>query len=708
MEQVSDNWTHRGNPDLWHISTVRQHSGDHSWSCSRIGEYHFDNDMASNTLTLEPQTIGRNAQLSFWAWYEFPNYGTTGFYVEVHDGAGWEVLDFIGSGGALGILPTGMDWYEYKYDLSSIDAGTSIQVRFRFQSDEETVTEGVYIDDVIIEDENADLFIKALPRPSTPTFVLSEEGNELLISWEDDDATAEIEAFSEDGYAFQGYKVYQLPSTHPSTAGGVCIAVFDLVDGITEITGGLIDPVTGLMEQTLRHQGSDSGLEYSVRVAEDMLDDLYFIQGKTYHYAVSAYTVHPDSTLHPHSSESVLYVQSFIYHEDFPGASYGDTLTVNQISGDGDAVIAPVILDPNVFTGHTYRIEFTEAPADIFTWNLIDLHAKQMMLSGQSLSRSTGDSPIVDGFQLCVQEPDTLDFISYHVQGTGNYDLSSHYAHQWSSSARAVDTYGTGIVDRSILSEDYELRYTGVYEATTSNVVQIRPGTGSMATLVGARYYNIAYHPMNPNQGSAAPFSVRIPFEVWNTDQDRQVNFVIYDRSQQLTDTSFYAFNPNARMYCWILNTPYHETPVDWAIDEQQYLTWNLDFWQNQFVNGDVISITYASWMSSSDVYTFSTELDNSSGSDLIDTTFDLLQNYPNPFNAQTTIGFRIVERQPVVLTIYNMLGEVVREFRVDEGHLEVEWDGKDFDGRILSSGVYFCRMVAGDFQKVRKMVLLR
>lgn len=150
MESGDTFWTHTGSIDLWHLSQHRKHSGNVSWYCGNEGGFVYNHNM-SNILQSIPITIDQDAELSFWCWYEFPNYGTDGFYVEVFDSAaGWRTLDFIGSGGALGTLSTGNDWLEYTYDLSRLPAGTHIQVRFRFVSDDQDVAEGVYIDDVSV------------------------------------------------------------------------------------------------------------------------------------------------------------------------------------------------------------------------------------------------------------------------------------------------------------------------------------------------------------------------------------------------------------------------------------------------------------------------------------------------------------------------------------------------------------------------------
>ncbi|MBC8526829.1 MAG: right-handed parallel beta-helix repeat-containing protein, partial [Candidatus Cloacimonetes bacterium] len=161
MEAGDENWTHYGTDDLWHLTSNRKFSGDYSWYCGNEGEFLYNDDI-EEFLVSSPIILGQNAELSFWCWYKFPNYGTDGFYVEVNDGSGWTDLDFIGSGGALGILTIGNDWLEYKYDLSNYAPETELTLRFRFVSssiiDGGEVAEGVYIDDVKIKEKSEIVF----------------------------------------------------------------------------------------------------------------------------------------------------------------------------------------------------------------------------------------------------------------------------------------------------------------------------------------------------------------------------------------------------------------------------------------------------------------------------------------------------------------------------------------------------------------------
>ncbi len=90
---------------------------------------------------------------------------------------------------------------------------------------------------------------------------------------------------------------------------------------------------------------------------------------------------------------------------------------------------------------------------------------------------------------------------------------------------------------------------------------------------------------------------------------------------------------------------------------------------------------------------------------------FALSQNFPNPFNPETRIRFQIPNAAKVTLIVYNLLGQKVRTLadrQMQQGIYDAVWDGRDDRGNPLTSGVYFYRFTAGDFQQVKKMLMIR
>jgi hypothetical protein len=87
-------------------------------------------------------------------------------------------------------------------------------------------------------------------------------------------------------------------------------------------------------------------------------------------------------------------------------------------------------------------------------------------------------------------------------------------------------------------------------------------------------------------------------------------------------------------------------------------------------------------------------------------TSYSLSQNYPNPFNPSTELRYALPRDVRVTLEIYNILGQRVAT-PVDEhqraGYKTIRWDPQG-----LASGIYLCRLQAGDYTQTRKMVLLK
>jgi len=81
-------------------------------------------------------------------------------------------------------------------------------------------------------------------------------------------------------------------------------------------------------------------------------------------------------------------------------------------------------------------------------------------------------------------------------------------------------------------------------------------------------------------------------------------------------------------------------------------------------------------------------------------------QNYPNPFNSKTVISWQVGATGQVDLTVYNLLGQKVATL-VSEmqpaGYHQLEWDAAH-----LPSGVYYYLIKAGEYQDVKKMILLK
>ena len=83
-----------------------------------------------------------------------------------------------------------------------------------------------------------------------------------------------------------------------------------------------------------------------------------------------------------------------------------------------------------------------------------------------------------------------------------------------------------------------------------------------------------------------------------------------------------------------------------------------------------------------------------------------LAQNYPNPFNPVTVISFQLLAVSYVNLTIYDITGREVST--LVDGMKPAGRHQIVFDGSNLASGVYFCRLTAGDFKAMKKMLLVK
>ncbi len=87
-----------------------------------------------------------------------------------------------------------------------------------------------------------------------------------------------------------------------------------------------------------------------------------------------------------------------------------------------------------------------------------------------------------------------------------------------------------------------------------------------------------------------------------------------------------------------------------------------------------------------------------------------LTQNRPNPFNPSTTFDLALPAASDYNVTIYNITGQVIRKWagHADAGYITFEWDGRDQQGNMVATGIYFYRARAANQEAICKMVLIK
>lgn len=155
-------------------------------------------------------------------------------------------------------------------------------------------------------------------------------------------------------------------------------------------------------------------------------------------------------------------------------------------------------------------------------------------------------------------------------------------------------------------------------------------------------------------------------------------------------------------------------------IEEQQIGTPSLVKNDFLFVTGNVTSVDFPTTNGAfSENYNsgtndaFVTKYDFSNLTEIeekqnLKSSFSLSQNYPNPFNPNTIINYQLSVKSEGKLTIFNILGEQVKEFALNKNKGSVVWNGTNNFGEEVASGVYFYQLKSSGFTQTKKMLFLK
>ena len=103
--------------------------------------------------------------------------------------------------------------------------------------------------------------------------------------------------------------------------------------------------------------------------------------------------------------------------------------------------------------------------------------------------------------------------------------------------------------------------------------------------------------------------------------------------------------------------------------------------------------------------------LDVRSANEIREANFRLLGNYPNPFNPNTVISVSLTKPTQLTVEIYNALGQKISTLfsgLKQSGDVSFNWNGKNEQGKIVPSGIYFYKISDAEIMKTGKMVLIK
>ncbi len=233
------------------------------------------------------------------------------------------------------------------------------------------------------------------PRPEVRWGQLDDQ---IVLYWDD---RSELE-YNEEGYAFQGYNVYQGESVSGPWRR---IHTFDVIDNVAVIFDDQFDMETGVVINKPVQFGSDSGLSRRVIIRDDVIRGGSLVNGRPYYFAVTAYALGADQepglkTLE-NRPEGITLIpqkpQAGVRHED--GAP-GDTLAVVH-SGNSDGRVIPLVINPEAIVPETYTVGFAEDDRGVY-WDLTASGGREL-LSGQRNQSGDDDYLVADGILWKVE-----------------------------------------------------------------------------------------------------------------------------------------------------------------------------------------------------------------------------------------------------------------------------------------------------------------
>lgn len=480
---------------------------------------------------------------------------------------------------------------------------------------------------------------------------------------------------------FEGYRIYRSVDQGKTWGRPIFDANGRLVNYVPLAQFDLVDSIKGYETQyPFLWLGNETGLRHS-------FTDSTVLNGVEYWYAVCAYDK-GDTSFPVGSLESVRGIS--ITEPNIVSAVPGNLpqgytppqINVTHTAGRSKGSIEITVVDPSRVNAHNYQVTFEVDSVRADTFNLYDVTQGEFILT--NLPINNDDIPVVHGFRAKATG-DTIygienitDQYGYGVWRTGTDTISADKTNKWYVSAQQSPP-GPAKYESKV--SDYEIRFTP---------------TGS-----------IAYHWMNYRA------YMRVPFEVWNISDNRQVNCTVTEISPP--DTSF-----DLTEKITIFDSPYvnpnigDPLPGNLSKDRIYYVQFG------PVVPGDTtlplsetrVSVHTFSPFTVRDTYSFGItppSVDNTK------VNLNQVRVVPNPYivsapwETQKGISKIMFTHLPeeCTINIYTLSGDLVRTIEHKGGGYQ-EWDLLSHNRQQLAYGLYIYVVKTKNTKQVGKFAIIR
>lgn len=600
-----------------------------------------------------------------------------------------------------------------------------------------------------------DVLFELPSAPPKPTLLATEFDQKILLNWgADPTAVAKVEKFSDKGYEFEGYNVYQLPNAGATSSQGIKLATYDLANGVTTIVQETFDANSGLVLSLPAQIGKDTGIQRTLTISTDRFRDMPLANGRTYYFGISAYSYNSTPGLTTTTLESPMTVVAVIPQTPKPGVRLttenGTMLNVTHSSGVSEGVVTAKVVDNTRLTGHSYKISFRDVEGET-VWDLTDVTTGTVKLAGQTNQSGDDDYLIVDGVQVKVAGPTDkgLKDKGYVYEPAANRFLTA-----WNDNAGAAplwhlegwaglfgwadNFFGTGLPATGC--KNVEIRFaacdefgvpTDMNDPNVSMAYRYMRGVGP--TSVPAKP---EFEPFIINKAGGYPYQDMRPvcFAAYDMESNppRRLN-VGFNENNTTSGLVNGAWMPGrydteggmnaTREFMFIFASDYSPTP------QEMYTTNDM---LNGVVNtdlmyvgvpsrrgarlpqaGDKIILEANHFNTTADEFTFSTVAPTDQ---LADAVIDVekINVFPNPY-----YGFNIVEKNqfsrfvtfnhlPAAATIriFTLSGILVRTLEKNNASQFTTWDLLNEAGLPVASGVYIIYIDMPDLSKTKTLKL--